>query len=301
MGRTCSLVYSTPLVVRESLLFSFQKVLTTISYNASVFQVVTGTIYTTNVLESASTEWHAMNDSLVTPQSKLKNLSIAEIKATYEQDYVSVHGDVVLYFDRVSFEYTQSSSHNQAIQNLTLPVIGTPLATPIQRNSSDLWVKAIGHDGWTNAAVLNGNWTVPFDGSLHLLRIQGAFAHPAVDCQIQLSLPFLLIVVVCNAIKVVCLISMLFRNPVDKDAPLVTVGDAVAGFLDDPDQSTRGYCAYSMAEYFWKTGRLKRTPAREEDGRAAKWDKRCEGVWERRINNYGSAISKRKRVILTFL
>jgi hypothetical protein len=73
----------------------------------------------------------------------------------------------------------------------------------------------------------------------------------------------------------------------DTSPPLVTVGDAVAAFLEDPDESTRGYCTYSTGEYFCKTGRLKRTLAREKDGRATKWDKRCEGVWNQRTYNYG--------------
>jgi hypothetical protein len=271
------------------------------SYNASVFQVVTANSYEINFIDRASSDWIATNEEMLRGHSNLSNLTVSDIKTTYDQDYVSTHGDVVLWVEKISIQYVFASFHSQENQSVTLRTINIPLDTPIQPSGARSWVQAIDEWGWADATALNVHWTMSASDYKLLLRIPGAFAHPAIDSQVQVSLWFLLVVVICNAIKVGCLGFLLSMSSKDRSPPLVTVGDAVASFLEAPDVSTRGYSTYSKAEYFWKTGRLKRTLARERDGRAAKWDKRCEGVWEQRTNNYGSAISKRKRLILTFL
>jgi hypothetical protein len=272
------------------------------SYNASVFQVVTANDYSIDFIDRASPKWNAINMEMLNKASNLSNLSVSEIKTTYDQKYVSTHGDVVLWVERVSIEYAFATFHNHENQNFTLPAIDMPLDAPIQPSGAQSWAQTIDEKGWAIAADLNEHWRMTAqDSPILLLRIGGAFARPAINSEVQMSLTFLLVVVICNAVKIGSLVFLLWKGTNDTSPPLVTVGDAVASFLEAPDESTRGYCTYSKAEYFWKTGHLKRTLAREQDGRAAKWDKRCDGIWEERTNNYGSAISKRKRTILTFL
>ena len=58
-------------------------------------------------------------------------------------------------------------------------------------------------------------------------------------CKIQFSLAIMIAVIVCNLIKTVCM-SMIAWNRGPE--PLVTLGDAIASFLDRPDVTTEGGC-----------------------------------------------------------
>lgn len=65
-------------------------------------------------------------------------------------------------------------------------------------------------------------------------------------CRLQFSLPILVVVVICNLIKLVCMAFTLFGG---KDEPLITIGDAIASFLDDPDSTTHGRCLSSKEDF----------------------------------------------------
>ncbi len=65
-------------------------------------------------------------------------------------------------------------------------------------------------------------------------------------CELQFSVSILVIVISCNAVK---MISMLLCARFIKDEPLITVGDAVASFLDTPDTATEGLCLYSGKDF----------------------------------------------------
>jgi hypothetical protein len=267
-----------------------------ISYNASVFQVLVANDYNIDFVDMGSPAFQAMVQT-----DGLSNLSVSNIKNTYDQEYVSAHGDVVLWVEKLAIEYINISTFNEREKkNFTFSEITTPLKTPMD-SKSRAWVQAIDSSGWVNATKLNEHWNTSTNSTTLLLCIGGAFARPALNSEIQMSLTFLAVVIVCNAVKCGCLVFLLCKGIDDTSPPLVTIGDAIASFLEAPDSSTHGYSTYDKADFFWRTGRLKRTLAREQDGRAAKWDKRGEGIWEERTNNYGSAISKRKRAFLTFM
>ena len=58
-------------------------------------------------------------------------------------------------------------------------------------------------------------------------------------CRLQFSLALLILVVVCNFCKAACMILMVYRHD---SKPLVTLGDAISSFLDEPDTTTEGQC-----------------------------------------------------------
>ena len=58
-------------------------------------------------------------------------------------------------------------------------------------------------------------------------------------CQLQFSMQFMIIVIVCNLFKCIAMLCTLFF---ERDTPLTTVGDALASWLDEPDDSTKGSC-----------------------------------------------------------
>ena len=61
-------------------------------------------------------------------------------------------------------------------------------------------------------------------------------------CQVQISLVILEVVIACNAIKALC---MLLTTRCQKSQPLVTLGDAIESFIQDPDRNTCGMCLAS--------------------------------------------------------
>lgn len=73
------------------------------------------------------------------------------------------------------------------------------------------------------------------------------------SCTLNLSLNFGLVVIACNITKVVCMFWVLRCH---KISSLMTIGDAINSFLDDPDQTTCGLCLYSSAKMYlhweWK-------------------------------------------------
>jgi hypothetical protein len=140
------------------------------SYNASVFQVVTANSYNIDFIDRASSDWNATNKDLWDGRTNLSNLSVSDIKATYDQAYVSRHADVVLWV--------------------------IPLDTPIQPSGVRLWVQAIDERGWADATALDAHWAMSASDSRLMLRIVGAFAHPVTRSKLQMSFPFLPVVVI---------------------------------------------------------------------------------------------------------
>ena len=58
-------------------------------------------------------------------------------------------------------------------------------------------------------------------------------------CKLQFSLTIILVVIVCNMIKTVCMAMISWKQDPE---PLVTLGDAIASFLDRPDVTTKRNC-----------------------------------------------------------
>ncbi|KAL8840422.1 MAG: hypothetical protein Q9176_003920 [Flavoplaca citrina] len=59
------------------------------------------------------------------------------------------------------------------------------------------------------------------------------------ECRLQFSLALLIVVIMSNFVKAACMIVIVYRHD---DTPLITLGDAIASFLDDPDSTTQGNC-----------------------------------------------------------
>jgi hypothetical protein len=72
------------------------------------------------------------------------------------------------------------------------------------------------------------------------------------SCKLQFSFSIALAVILSNVVKVACIAMTLFIC--GSHAPLVTVGDVVATYLDEPDPTTRDRCLYSrqLIESRWE-------------------------------------------------
>lgn len=78
------------------------------------------------------------------------------------------------------------------------------------------------------------------------------------QCQLRFSLVIMIVVIIANLVKasVMFLTWWKFRTPT-----LVTIGDAVASFLDDPDLTTAGICLSTREDILkrqWKSPSAKR-------------------------------------------
>lgn len=62
----------------------------------------------------------------------------------------------------------------------------------------------------------------------------------ASPCSVQIASPFLTVVVLCNLVKLACIVVMLYR--MENFQPLLSVGDAIASFLYEPDTATTAGC-----------------------------------------------------------
>ena len=71
-------------------------------------------------------------------------------------------------------------------------------------------------------------------------------------CKLEFSFSIALVVIVSNVVKVACIAITLFIC--GSHAPLVTVGDVVATYIDEPDPTTRDRCLYSrtLVESHWE-------------------------------------------------
>ena len=58
-------------------------------------------------------------------------------------------------------------------------------------------------------------------------------------CKLQFSGAIMMVVIVCNLCKMIIMGYIAWKRPLE---PLVTVGDAIASFLDEPDPTTMGIC-----------------------------------------------------------
>ncbi|KAL2190875.1 hypothetical protein L209DRAFT_676098, partial [Thermothelomyces heterothallicus CBS 203.75] len=85
---------------------------------------------------------------------------------------------------------------------------------------------------------------VPDRSSIQYCLAQQA---PAPTCEVDLNAPLLGSVALVNSIALVAAVAALFKWP-SSFHPLVTLGDAISSFLQDPDPTTQGACLLSKTD-----------------------------------------------------
>ena len=104
----------------------------------------------------------------------------------------------------------------------------------LQCNVNELRAKA---SHWTlNDTVLLG----PHDLYSQQYPVEYCLSQPVQErCKVQLSLVIIAVVILCNAIKISCMLVVIWKQ---KSAPLVTLGDSIESFILDKDATTRDMC-----------------------------------------------------------
>ncbi|KAL9045807.1 MAG: hypothetical protein Q9214_001214 [Letrouitia sp. 1 TL-2023] len=177
----------------------------------------------------------------------------------YGTDFVSTRGDVLV---------VTSSLNN----SLSISWIARAIPTqPSSPKSSYQWICQSYPETWLPKAqscvdvnyVLQRakDWKIPnyalgtttspafsnsFERNKHV-QVDYCLSQPAEEmCQLQFSLSIMIIVIVCNFIKLVCMSVMQHQH---RSPSLVTLGDALSSFLDDPDSSTQKSCLASRDHF----------------------------------------------------
>ncbi|KAF2163976.1 hypothetical protein M409DRAFT_68213 [Zasmidium cellare ATCC 36951] len=188
---------------------------------------------------NASQTWNA---------TAYRNMSNAECIQTYGQNFISGFNHVLAVtnedgdFTNETMFYAEQSS-------------GAEFSTP-----NYMWLCASDYDATSSLTCdtkkIKANadeWTIngkKIDYCLSQLE-------PS-HCRIGFSLQVLIAVIVCNALKSAAMFWTLYRQ---KDATLVTIGDAIASYLDQPDELTKGRCLMSRTDIKdWKLQGTKDKP-----------------------------------------
>ena len=136
-------------------------------------------------------------------QSSLQNLTKKDCKETYAADFVSSHANVMA----IAPNWTDSLNGIDIILQV--------------------WLKQ----------SFSASDTSPWydDPRFEYCLSQTVDEH----CKVQFSGAIMIVVIVCNLCKMTIMVYIALEKPSE---PLVTVGDALASFLDQPDPTTIGMC-----------------------------------------------------------
>ncbi|KAE8446216.1 hypothetical protein EG329_012441 [Mollisiaceae sp. DMI_Dod_QoI] len=66
------------------------------------------------------------------------------------------------------------------------------------------------------------------------------------QCRLQFAVPIMLVVLVCNAVKLTCMAITLWKF---NEPTFVTLGDALGGLLENPDPHTAGMCTATKKDF----------------------------------------------------
>lgn len=209
---------------------------------------------------------------------KFKNISTASCFNEYNSQYISDAGNV--YIVQESPTVWRNMSHWMYMLNDTRPewiprtedkINGSGIYYPYTNDSfpfesspdfypSNGWrcpSHAIGDCNVDNGYEVSSNRSLwkPYESPVAYCMVEQVDTF----CKLQFSFPIAIAVVVSNFVKAICIALTLFLYR--KHTPLVTIGDAVASFLDHPDPETYGRCLHTREtmEYQWRFEDTNRT------------------------------------------
>ena len=172
--------------------------------------------------DQVETVAHTLQDG----RRSLQKLANHDCKSTYAAEFISSHANVLL----VAFlwngtQYIQVDQDNSILQFWSSRTQGATNDFPWFCGGEPCDTKK----GAESAVWQLGGYNIEYCLS------QTVEEH----CKIQFSGAIMVIVVVCNFCKMVIMGYIAWKRPPE---PLVTVGDAIASFLDQPDPKTIGNC-----------------------------------------------------------
>ena len=159
--------------------------------------------------------------------------------STFAVDFVHDYQNVIL------VTQINSSQYNKTLLSTFLHS-----TMPTERDNYE-WFCARNNSGWcepdiSQADDWNIDWSAPYkDAPLQQAQVQYCLAlHGHPFCTIEFIPELLVTVIVCNILKIVALIVLIFS----KFDPLITIGDAIASFMKVNEPITKERGAISAAE-----------------------------------------------------
>jgi len=142
--------------------------------------------------------------------------------STMQTQNITLSSDPI---QRVSIEVAEFNSTN--VPKITFP--------------DSLLIDASTYASWKRHIVMNkDSWCSRQDSRALPVHVQYGLSEELRDgSTVQVALPFMLIVIICNMLKVVAIWCTLRQ---DFSSIILTQGDAVASFLEVPDVTTVGKC-----------------------------------------------------------
>jgi hypothetical protein len=260
------------------------------SYNSAVFQVTSGQDYSITALQQSHGQ----------PGTDWKKLSNSDWTQIYEDEYVSGYGDLALVINYASsgvvtqndwsIYFNSSCPDNcnwRTAQNMMdfdiSAVLNVQNKTLVPSTRYEYRVIYPIDDGGTFNLSTRDQWPsfddvqAPFryyhkmklcttsDGTIWILSpssaslmVEYAYARELpFGSKVQIGFPFLVIVIVANSIKVACIF---YTIRTCSEEHVVTVGDAVATFLENPDASTKGRCLQTQTQLLRASGDAQACP-----------------------------------------
>ncbi len=219
-------------------------------------------------------------------QTSLVKLENKECVEVYTAPIISTNSDLILvstYSDsNKSLLYWDLSQDSQLL-------IGSYQSSgicslPVLRNCDPSRVIANGQDWSIDVSDAQGTdgYTIAVDPPVKETSIQYCLSKRVEEhCKLQFSLAIMIIVIICNLIKTICMSKIAWKQDPE---PLVTLGDAIASFLDRPDGATEGSCIVGKTRF--------------EDSRS--WDLLL-SRWDLERSRWFRAASKRRWLVCNFL
>ena len=161
----------------------------------------------------------------------LERLENNECIQTYSASIVSSRGNVLLV------------SQDQDSGNSLLLIARSQPSNFLNGIDSSLWI-TVGLPGQIINAT-NAKYWAYNDGTYPISYCLSTKFEDR--CELQFSVAIMIIVITCNFTKLVCMIWMAWKS---NSRPLVTLGDAIASFLNQPDPTTNGMCLDEKVDFF---------------------------------------------------
>ena len=189
-------------------------------------------------------KWSSFNGLLSSARNgSLQHLDPRECVDNYAQNFQSTYGNLLLVTDQVSTNTSYVYLTMQGVFNPTRYLdLTPPQADPYEwlcpndwRADCEVYLPTL------RSEIKTGNWTVAGTSSSGGgWKVDYCLAEKVSQfCKLQYSFPLTIVVITFNLVKSAILCYMWFGM---REAPILTIGDAIASFLRRPDPHTKGGC-----------------------------------------------------------
>jgi hypothetical protein len=190
-----------------------------------------------------------------------EKLEIRDCVNAYAQNFVTSRSNVLL----ISGNVTKETSK-----------VMTPEEQPVFTDTFS-WVCDTSFVNCTKTGVAAFNATLPWN-PLNASNIEYCLSEIRPEhCRLDFNLHIIVIVLVANLVKAVIMCFVAFWM---RESPLMTLGDAVASFLDEPDPSTDNMCLISKADIVTERSESWTKPRAWNPERVLLWDTASGILWK---------------------